>query len=237
MEQENQLFFLCLNGVLKPDSGEYFFNDEKVKYDTKGIRKLRKNVGIVFQEPDNQLFSANMYQEIAFGPLNLKLSQSEVKKRVDDAMEEMDLVHLKKKPTHFLSYGQKKRVTIADILAMEPDVIIFDEPTACLDPKQTEKMNRKFDQLCEKGITVLISTHDINSAYHWADHVILLKEGGIYGEGNAEDIFSDELLLNGIGIEKPLIIDIFEELKKNEKISKEYKVPRTREDLKKMIRG
>ena len=129
-------FFLNLNGVLTPESGEIFYKD--IKISKKNLNELRKNVGIVFQDADNQIIASSVLAEVSFGPMNLKLSKEEVKERVYEALEYMNINHLKDRPPHYLSGGEKKRVSIADIIAMKSEVIVFDEPTASLDPLNVE---------------------------------------------------------------------------------------------------
>ena len=136
--------FLILNGILKPFRGDFIFENKKLTYSKKELLELRKKVGIVFQDPDSQIFSASVFEEISFGPMNLGLPKNEIKSKVENAMKVLNITHLRDKPTHLLSYGEKKRVTIADILAMEPEIFIFDEPTSSLDPKEKKKNNRFF---------------------------------------------------------------------------------------------
>ncbi|MFQ7500538.1 MAG: energy-coupling factor ABC transporter ATP-binding protein, partial [Blautia coccoides] len=155
-------FFLCCNGIHRPSSGTLYFNGEPVTYDKKGLLKLRSKVGIVFQDPDNQLFSASVYQEISFGILNLGVSEEEAKKEVEEVIDYLEITPFRHKPTHSLSGGQKKQVSIADILVMHPDIIILDEPAAALDPKHTTMVNQIVNRLTESGITVLMATHDVN---------------------------------------------------------------------------
>ena len=126
--------FLNFNGILRPSLGEVIFKGEPVSYSRSGLREIRKSVGIVFQDPDNQLFSASVYQDISFGAINLKLPEDEVQRRVELALKRTGIEHLKSKPTHCLSHGQKKRVALAGVLVMEPEVLVLDEPTAGLDP-------------------------------------------------------------------------------------------------------
>ena len=127
--------FLNLNGVLTPQSGEVLLDGAPVRRDRKGLAELRRRVGIVFQDPDDQLFSADVYRDISFGAVNLGLPEAEVRRRVEAAMERTGVAHLRDKPTHALSFGQKKRAAIAGVLVMEPEVLILDEPTAGLDPQ------------------------------------------------------------------------------------------------------
>lgn len=228
-------FFLHLNGVLKPESGEIIINGETVDYSRKGLLKVRKQVGIVFQDPDNQLFSANVMQEISFGVLNLGYTKEEVLEKVNRVIRELNITDFKDKPTHFLSGGQKKRVAIADILVMEPDIVILDEPASALDPKHARMIDGIVENLSEKGITVILSTHDVERALIWADRVVLFNRGKILAEGNPEEIFSNDELMQVTNLEKPTIMRIFENLKKAGILKSEEKIPRTAEELEKMI--
>lgn len=228
--------FLHFNGVFKPTKGKLLFKGREVSYNSKFLMELRKSVGIVFQDPDTQLFSASVLQEVSFGPINLKLPEREVRRRVDNAMEAVGISHLQSKPTHFLSYGQKKRVSIADILAMEPEVIIFDEPTDCLDPKHTLQIMDLFDDINKKGTTVILSTHDVDTAYSWADYILVMKDGGLIREGTPYEIFKDDELLRNTDLVKPVILEFFEELAACGCIAQGTSVPRSKEELLRAIR-
>ena len=151
-------FFLCCTGIHKPSSGTLYYNGEPYSYDRKGLLKLRSKIGIVFQDPDNQLFSASVYQEISFGVLNLGYSEEDAKKAVEDVIAELEITPFRHKPTHALSGGQKKQVSIADILVMKPDIIILDEPAAALDPKHTTMVNQIVNRMTKSGITVFMAT-------------------------------------------------------------------------------
>ena len=193
-------FFLCCNGIHRPTSGTLFFHGEPVDYSRKGLLNLRSNVGIVFQDPDNQLFSASVYQEISFGVLNLGLSEDKAAERVEQVIAELEITPFRHKPTHALSGGQKKQVSIADILVMNPEIIIFDEPAAALDPKHTLLVNKIVDQLTDRGITVLMSTHDVDYAFSWADDVILLKDGKVLIQGTPEQVFANRSALEATNL-------------------------------------
>lgn len=223
--------FLHFNGILKPYRGNILFNGQPISYKHKQLTELRKNVGIVFQDPDTQLFSASVWQEISFGPVNLGLPRDQVIQRVNAAMVATCITDLKDRPTHFLSYGQKKRVSIADILAMEPQVIIFDEPTAWLDPKLSLQVMELFNVLNQEGKTVILSTHDVDLAYSWADHIIVIEQGRVIGEGLPEIIFLDKALIRNTGLEKPFLVDMYLELKKKGYVLPNKPIPRTKEAL------
>lgn len=230
--------FLNFNGVLKPSSGKMLYGGEEIKYKAASLNALRKNVGIVFQDPDNQLFSASVYQEVSFGPMNLKLDESEVRRRVDESLTNTGMIEFKDKAVHFLSYGQKKRVAIADIIAMNPEIIILDEPTSSLDPKHSKQIVQIFDELNEKGMTVILSTHDVELAYAWSDYIFVMKDGEIVKEGTPYEIFSDDELIVNSYLEKPLILETYEVLCENGNVDfKLHKnVPRNKEELFKILK-
>ena len=222
--------FLHFNGLLRPARGKIFFAGREVRYDRTALLELRKNVGIVFQDPEVQLFSASVYQEISFGPVNLGLAAEEVRERVYGAMAATGITELKERPTHFLSYGQKKRVAIADILAMRPRVLICDEPTAWLDGKGARQVMELFDSFKKDGVTVVFSTHDVDVAYSHADYVFIMKEGRLIGEGVPEEVFADRELLGRAGLERPWLVEVFEELQKTGWLEGES-APRSREEF------
>ncbi|WZL74256.1 ATP-binding cassette domain-containing protein [Clostridiaceae bacterium 35-E11] len=228
--------FLTLNGVYKPNAGKVYFQQKEVNYRKKEILSLRKNMGIVFQDPNTQVFSANVFQEVSFGPMNLGLSEEEVRKRVNDALEKTEIKNLKDKPTHFLSGGQKKRVAIADILAMDPEVIFLDEPTAFVDPKTSKDLMVFFNQLNAEGKTIVLSTHDMDKVYPWADYVYVMQAGTVIGEGTPQEIFRDEALLQSADLDKPWIIEVYEEWISNRPHLKNSKVPRNQEELFDLLR-
>lgn len=226
--------FLHFNGILQCDEGSIFFRGNEVSYRKKDLKELRKKVGIVFEDPDSQLFSGSIYQEISFGPKNMGLSDEEVRRRVSKSMEITGTEKLSDKPTHLLSFGQKKMVAIASIIAMEPEVIIFDEPTAGLDPVRANQIVDFLDQLNERGITVIMSTHDVDLAYSWSDYVFLLGDGRKMVEGLTKEVFENQDLLEEVNLEKPWILEIFELLKKNDLI-KENGSPQSKGELIEMI--
>lgn len=223
--------FLHFNGILKPKSGTVRFNGKDISYDRKSLLELRKNVGIVFQDPDSQLFSASVFQEISFGPLNIGLSEQTVRDRVEQAMIATGINELKDKPTHMLSYGQKKRVTIADILAMEPQVLICDEPTAWLDPKHANQTIRLFNEISQNGTTVILSTHDVDLAYSWSDYVFIVSDGRVIGEGTPVNVFRDDILIRKADLERPWLVDVYDLLIKKGCFSAEIPLPRNKEEL------
>lgn len=169
--------FLHLNGILRPLSGRVLYDGTPLDYGRHGLHKLRSRVGLIFQNPDSQLFSASVREDVSFGPMNLGLDTNEVRERVAASLHAVGLTDLADKPVHNLSFGQKKRVCIAGVLAMQPDVIILDEPMAGLDIAMQAELTRILDRLHSKGMTIVIATHDIDFAYHWADTISILVQG------------------------------------------------------------
>lgn len=206
--------FQHLNGIVKPSSGKILFNGSPLDYSRKGLIKLRESVGIVFQDPDSQLFSASVYQDVSFGAVNMKLSEEEIRKRVDKAVERTGISHLKDKPTHCLSFGQKKRVSIAGILVMEPEVLILDEPTAGLDPiGVSEIMKLLMETQKELGISIIISTHDIDIVPLYCDKVFVMDKGKVVLEGTPKEVFNEKKAIRSVNLRLPRVMHLMEILK------------------------
>ncbi|WP_147533548.1 energy-coupling factor ABC transporter ATP-binding protein [Bacillus marasmi] len=227
--------FLLLNGILKPTSGNLIFNGEKLTYKRKEIKLLRKLVGIVFQNPETQLFSSSIYEDIKFGPKNLGLSQLELEKVVQDAMVLTETEALKDKPPHFLSIGQKKRVAIAGIIAMNPRLMILDEPTAGLDPYYSKKIMSLLEDIHNKNRTIILSTHNVDLAYEWADEIIVLHDGKIIEQGAPCEVFQNEAAIKLSHLEKPWVIEVFEKLQDGLG-PQNQQYPKSKQELFKMLK-
>ncbi len=219
-------FFLCCNGINRPYKGTLYYRGKPYDYSRKGLLELRSKVGIIFQDPDSQLFSASVYQEISFGILNLGVSAEEAQKEVEQVIEKLEITPFRHKPTHALSGGQKKQVSIADILVMHPDIIILDEPAAALDPKHTVLVNKIVNQLTQDGITVLMSTHDVNYALEWADEIVLLHKGQVLMHGSPLDVFTNKEMLEQTNLEQPAVLQLFESLCKKGILDASLPLPR-----------
>lgn len=227
--------FLCMNGIHRPDQGTIFFHGKPVEYTKKGLLELRSKVGIVFQDPDSQLFSANVTQEISFGILNLGVEEPQARAEVEKVIERLGITPFQDRPTHALSGGQKKRVSIADILVMHPEVVILDEPAAALDPKHTKIVNAYVDQLVAEGITVLIATHDMEYACTWADEIVLMKEGRILKTGTPEEICTDAEALRQTNLEEPGALRLYRKLCARGILREETHPPLSIEELEKLL--
>lgn len=199
--------FSLMNGLQRPQSGEVLFDGEPISYDRHGLLKLRQAVGMVFQDPDSQLFSACMYEDISFGPLNLGLPEAEVRSRVEGALKQMKLEGLENRPTHSLSFGQKKRACIAGVLAMQPQVLVLDEPFAGLDPVMSAEFMAILDDLHQGGTTLIIATHDLDLAYAWADDVVILRNGRLLAQGTAPELLIQPRVHAELGT-APLVAEV-----------------------------
>lgn len=190
---------LHANGLLRPSSGVVRVVGAPLDYSRPGLRAARRRVGLVFQSPDDQLFSASVAQDISFGPLNLGLSPDEARARVAEAAALCDVADLLDRPTHALSGGQKARVALAGVLAMEPLALLADEAVAGLDPWAHRQVLAIFDRLVARGAAVLLATHDIALARRWADLVGVMDAGRIVAVGPPGDIFADPELRALVG--------------------------------------
>jgi cobalt/nickel transport system ATP-binding protein len=196
--------FLQCNGVLRPQTGKVLLDGTPLNYGRQGLSNLRSRIGLVFQNPDAQLFSASVREDVSFGPLNLGLSISVVRDRVEQSLAAVGMSEYADRPVHALSYGQKKRVCIAGVLAMAPEVLILDEPMGGLDAAMQAELAAVLDQLHDNGMTIIIATHDIDFAYQWADRINVLEAGRCAASWHATELprVIDKLKRFGIGVPK-----------------------------------
>ena len=208
--------FLHFNGINIPKSGEVYIDGEKLEYDKESLFKARQKIGIVFQNPDNQLFAPTVEEDVAFGPMNLGLPIEEVEQRVKDSLEKVGMAGFEKKSPHHLSGGQKKRVAIAGILAMKPELMILDEPTSGLDPKGASHILKLLYELNQEGMTIVISTHDVDLVPVYSTKIHLISDGEIIAEGLPKEVFSDVELIRSADLRLPRIAHLAEVLSKKD---------------------
>ena len=199
---------LHFNALLQPTAGGVRFAGQPVDYRRSGLNALRRRVGLVFQNPDRQLFSASVIEDVSFGPLNLGLDEATVRRRVDEALAAVGMTDLADKPVHHLSFGQKKRVCIAGVLAMQPAVLLLDEPMAGLDAAMQVELQGVLDGLTAQGITIVLSTHDVDFAYRWADDIHLLAAGRCLASFAAGDLPQHTLALRTAGQPLPAVVEL-----------------------------
>lgn len=211
--------FLHFNGILKPSNGTVLVNNEPLQYDKKGLMKIRQEVGIVFQNPDDQLFAPTVKEDVAFGPMNMDLSDDEIEKRVENALKRVGMDGFENKPPHLLSGGQKKRIAIAGILAMRPNIMVLDEPTSGLDPTGASRIMKLLYKLNKEGITIIISTHDVDLVPLYAQKIYIMSHGEIISAGNPHEVFQDVETIRKANLRLPRLAHLMEILKKEDKIS------------------
>lgn len=219
--------FLHFNGILEPTSGNVKVDGELLGYKKKDLLKVRQKVGIVFQNPDDQLFAPTVMEDVAFGPMNLDLPEEDVEKRVKDSLKRVGMEGFEKKPPHHLSGGQKKRVAIAGILAMKPQIMVLDEPTSGLDPKGASQIMRLLYQLNKEGMTIVISTHDVDLVPLYAYNVYIISKGKIIKEGNPQEVFGDVKTVREANLRLPRIAHLMEILEKEDDLPFDKPYPLT----------
>lgn len=222
-------FFLCLNGVYEPHAGQICLHGQVI--DKQSRSALREHVGVVFQNADDQIIASTVEAEISFGPMNLRLARGEVERRVNDAIRVMELEPFRSRPPHYMSGGEKKRVSIADILAMESEIILFDEPAASLDPAGAEMLEQVLESLSRAGKTLLISTHDMDFAFRWAERVLVFCEGRIIDDGSPQQVFSHADTIACANLRRPTMLEVYERLRRHGLAAPDAPCPRTPQEL------
>ncbi|MEG0250870.1 MAG: ABC transporter ATP-binding protein [Peptostreptococcus sp.] len=204
--------FLACNMINKISSGNIYLKNKKLSNKRSQINQVRKSVGIVFQNPNDQIIASNVYEEISFGPMNLGISIDEVRSRVEKSMEILSILDYRDRATQYLSGGEQKKVTIASILSMEPEIILFDEPMASLDMKSSRELEESLDMLSDKGIGIVASTHDIDFVWRWAQRIILMDKGKIIVDCKREEFFDKEEILSTYNINIPILYSVGKKL-------------------------
>lgn len=207
--------FSHFNGLNEPTSGHVEIDGEKIVFERDELLKVRQKVGIVFQDPNDQLFAPTVKEDVAFGPMNLGLDYDEVERRIKESLEMVGMAGFEDKTPHHLSGGQQKRVAIAGIIAMRPEIMILDEPTAGLDPEGVDKVLNILNNLNKEGMSIVISSHDIEMVSQFADKIFVLYDGVIIAEGDKHQIFSDKELLRKAHLKAPVTTEILYKLKEN----------------------
>jgi len=202
---------MVLNGLYKPSEGRVSVLGVPVNDENVGA--VRRDVGLVFQDPDDQLFSPTLWEDISFGPLNMGLHEEEVRKRSVDALKAVGLEGYEEKPPHHLSAGEKKRAAIATVLAMHPKILLLDEPTANLDPKNRFELANLLRNLHNSyHITLITATHDVNFVPEVAERAYVLNNGHVVAEGLLRHIFSNSRLMREANLEPPIVTRLFNAL-------------------------
>ena len=207
--------FSHFNGLTEPTSGHVEVAGEKIIFEKDKLLEVRQKVGIVFQDPNDQLFAPTVKEDVAFGPMNLGLEHDEVERRIEESLKMVGMEGFEEKTPHHLSGGQQKRVAIAGIIAMRPEIMILDEPTAGLDPEGVDKVLNILNDLNREGISIIISSHDIEMVSQFAEKIFILYNGEIIDSGDKQKIFSNTELLKKAHLKAPVTTEILYKLKEN----------------------
>ncbi|MFN6486875.1 MULTISPECIES: ABC transporter ATP-binding protein [unclassified Nostoc] len=226
--------FLLANGLYKPDSGIVIWRGKPLIYNRNYLGNLRQKVGLVFQDPEQQLVASTVEEDISYGLCNLGLPEAEIKDRVEQALIEFELTTLAQRPVHHLSLGQKKRVSIADVMVLQPELLVLDEPTAYLDIKHTRNLIATMKKIHQDGTTLLMATHDLDLVYRWADWVFVMDKGRLMLEGEPQDVFRQRKLLSELELGVPLICKILSDGLSNEE---EVVIERVRQRILELFRN
>ena len=202
---------LLIAGLIAPNSGCITVFGEKTI--SKNFQKMRSRIGIVFQDPDDQLFTPSVIEDIEYGPKNLKLPDGEIKTQSAYVLEKMGISHLKCRPPHRLSFGEKKKVSLATALVLKPELLILDEPTANLDLISRRSLIDTLNELNRAGTTIIVSTHDVEAIPELADRIVIISHGLKLAEGKTREILQNQGILEQSGLESPTIVSLFTELK------------------------
>lgn len=199
-----------LNGLYLPQKGRIIIGDTVIDKDSKNLRDLRRRVGLVFQYPEDQLFEESVFLDIAFGPKNMGLSGEALEEAVNRAMTDMELdLELQKRSPYELSGGQKRKVAIATVLSMEPEILILDEPTAGLDPKSKEDLLKLLFRMKEKrNLTVFFVSHNMDDIFRFCDRVLVMNYGKVVMDGTPRDIYSQGEALSRLGLGVPFTMEV-----------------------------
>jgi cobalt/nickel transport system ATP-binding protein len=221
--------FLLADGLCRPQQGEIVLDGTPLKFDRATLNRWRQRVGLVFQDPEQQLVAPTVESDISYGLCNQNLPEAEVADRVRQTLVDFQLTELARRPLHHLSLGQKKRVSIAGVMTLRPDLVLLDEPTAYLDPVQTRNLLGELENIARSGTTLLIATHDLDFVYQWAEWVLVMQEGRLLLEGETLQVFEKLQKLPDFELGMPLLWQMWQALP--QRFKEKNQVPRSIEEL------
>lgn len=204
--------FLIADGLVKPDRGVVMLDNLPLTFDRAALKRWRQRVGLVFQDPEQQLVAPTVAADISYGLCNQGLSDVEVVTKVTQTLSDFNLETLAMSPLQHLSLGQKKRVSIAGVMALKPDLLLLDEPTAYLDPVQTRNLLIELESIAKLGTTLLIATHDLDFVYQWADWVLVMEEGRLIAEGETSTVFTQLQSMPDFALGMPILWQMWSRL-------------------------
>jgi cobalt/nickel transport system ATP-binding protein len=195
--------FLLANGLLKPQRGCVCWRDRPLSYQRRALQRLRQQVGLVFQNPEHQLVATTVAEDLSFGLLNLGLDPAEARERIQQAAEAFGLADLLDRPVRMLSLGQKKMLSLADVMVLEPDLLLLDEPTAFLSPGSSRDLLQQLQRIHASGVTTVVASHDMDFLHRWADWLFVIDRGQLVLQGEPAQVFSRQGDLEALGLGVP----------------------------------
>lgn len=203
--------FLLASALYQPKQGIIRWQGEPFRYDRSSLRRLRQQIGLVFQNPEHQIVAATVEADLSYGLYNLGLPEPEIAQRLHETIDQFNLTELVEQPIQNLSLGQKKRVSIADVMILQPKLLLLDEPTAYLDPSHTRELIHQLHQIHAMGTTILLASHDLDFVYRWADWVFVMDRGQLILEGSPQTVFAQRDVLEQLQLGVPLAIELLEQ--------------------------
>lgn len=197
-------FLRLANGLYRPSHGQIRISGKPLNYHSQSLKQWYQQVGLVFQDPEQQLVATTVEEDLSYGLCNLGIDDGEIAQRVAITLKDFNLEQLAHFPVNYLSLGQKKRLAIADVMILKPKILLLDEPTAYLDPKQRKELIKHLEQIFFEGTTILLATHDLDFIYGWADWIFVMNQGKIALEGTPKEVFAQKELLEKLDLDIPL---------------------------------
>ncbi|ASS73699.1 cobalt ABC transporter ATP-binding protein [Tumebacillus algifaecis] len=227
--------FLQAIGINRPDAGVVSWKGEPLTYKHKALQKLRQNIGLVFQDPEQQLILNTPLEDISYGLRNAKLPEAQIEARTTSILNQLKLTELADQPLHQLSLGQKKRVALAGVLALEPELLLLDEPTAYLDRRSEQLLLEELERVHSQGVTTVMATHDMNLAYAYADWMLVLDHGRCVLAGPPAEVFQNEEQITALGLELPILYQLWQALPEARR--HDIEPPRDVSSFKRLLQG
>jgi cobalt/nickel transport system ATP-binding protein len=203
--------FLLANGLLKPQRGQIRWRGQPIGYGRRELAKLRQRVGLVFQNPEHQLVATTVAEDLSYGLVNLGLEEGEIHRRIQMVVDRFDLGDLLDRPVHMLSLGQKKQLSLADVMVLEPELLLLDEPTAFLSPGHCRDLRARLDHIHAAGTTIVVATHDVEFLNGWADWLLVMDSGTLVLEGPPAEVFSQRQRLEDLNLGIPPTLALLEQ--------------------------
>ncbi|MGM0713614.1 energy-coupling factor ABC transporter ATP-binding protein [Brevibacillus parabrevis] len=227
--------FLHGNGIIQPQQGQVSWKGTPLSYKRAALQEMTQKVGLVFQDPEHQLIASTVAEDVSYGLCNRNLPADVIRQKVQAILQAFGMTELADVPIHHLSLGQKRRLALAGVMVLEPELLLLDEPTAYLDRYQTRNLLRELDAIHQNGTTVLMATHDMDIAFEWAEWICVMDAGKLVFAGEPQEALAQRELLESLHLGMPLIADVWEALPQEWRQNAGERIPCSLEELKKQL--